>query len=191
MRFRIRATVKWRRATSTGSRRVPPGVGLAFLPSEASTREQLAAFVEGNGVEHVPRESRRHALHIEVKVDGHGVRVTDDISLGGCFLLWSGERPPMGTKLKLKLQAPGALFSWITLTTTVCWHRSGGDRDGVGVRFDYADEGQRRRTNKLLRVLKERLVREVRVQPPKPPPSTSTPPSSTKPPVSTSMLPRK
>ena len=35
--------------------------------------------------------------------------------------------------LKLKLTAPGAFFSWITLPATVCWHRSGAERSGCGV----------------------------------------------------------
>lgn len=195
VRFRIRAAVKWKRPAA--SRRALPGVGLAFLPSEADTRAQLEAFVDGKSVDHVDRDTRRYALHLEIKVDGHGTRTTDDLSVGGCFLLWDGEPPPVGTTLKLKLSQPGAFFSWITLPAVVCWHRRtdnpGPDtRDGCGVQFQFASDRDRRRTEKLLAVLKERLVRELRVTTPKA--STVPPlpaPSPTSRPPSPSMLPRK
>jgi hypothetical protein len=140
-------------------------------------------------------------LHLEIKVDGgdlgQSVRRTDDLSVGGCFLLWD-EPPAIGTVLKLKLTAPGAFFSWITLPATVCWHRADAHADvdatkesvGCGVQFRFETDRERRRMEKLLAVLKERLVREVRVLapkstvPPQPTTSTSKPPSP-------SMLPRK
>lgn len=204
VRFRIRAQVKWKRAAS--SRRALAGVGLAFLPSEAQTREQLEAFVDGKSVDHKERDTRRYALHLEIKVEGEGIpkatKTTDDLSVGGCFLLWDGEPPPVGSTLKLKLSQPGAFFSWITLPAVVCWHRRsdqpGPDtRDGCGVQFQFASERDKRRTEKLLHVLKERLVRELRVTSPKastPPTPTTNPTNPGKraaPTQTPSMLPRK
>lgn len=198
VRFRIRAAVKWKRAA--GSRRAMAGVGLAFLPSEVDTRVQLEAFVDGEHVDHVERDSRRYSLHLEIKVDGHGTKKTDDFSAGGCFLLWGDDQggpPPIGEGLKLKLAAPGAFFSWITLPATVCWHRTSADgsRDGCGVQFHFGSDRDQRRLEKLLAVLKERLVRELRVAVPKVQTSQTGPPTpapspSSKPP-SPSMLPRK
>ncbi len=191
VRFRIRAAVKWKRASA--GRRALPGVGLSFLPSEQATKDQLDAFVDGDHVDHVERDSRRYSLHLEIKVDGAGmgqsIRRTDDLSLGGCFLLWD-DPPPIGTTLKLKLTAPKAFFSWITLPATVCWHRSGDERSGCGVQFVFQSDRDRRRTDKLLAVLKERLVREVRVQAPRSLVPSSPPTSTSKPPTP-SMLPRK
>lgn len=206
VRFRIRAQVKWKRAAS--SRRALAGVGLAFLPSEAQTREQLEAFVDGESVAHTERDTRRYALHLEIKVEGDGIqrgtKTTDDVSAGGCFLLWDGEPPPVGTTLKLKLSQPGAFFSWITLPAVVCWHRrseqAGPDtRDGCGVQFQFASDRDKRRTEKLMHVLKERLVRELRVTAPRtdrkettlPAPATSPPSTPPRRGASPSMLPRK
>ncbi len=206
VRFRIRAQVKWKRTAS--SRRALAGTGLAFLPSEAQTREQLEAFVDGNAVDHTERDTRRYALHLEIKVDGDGIqkgtRTTDDLSVGGCFLLWEGEPPPVGTTLKLKLSQPGAFFSWITLPAVVCWHRRSEHpgpetRDGCGVQFQFGSDRDKRRTEKLLHVLKERLVRELRVTTPKQgaPPASSLAPATnptSRPPAraaTPSMLPRK
>ncbi|MDP2341301.1 MAG: PilZ domain-containing protein [Deltaproteobacteria bacterium] len=201
VRFRIRASVKWKRAAA--GRRALPGVGLAFLPSEQSTRDQLESFVNGDHVDHVERDTRRYSLHLEIKVDagalGQSVRRTDDLSLGGCFLLWD-DPPPIGTVVKLKLTAPGAFFSWITLPATVCWHRTDVVDDGnsvrretggCGLQFMFNRDADRRRTEKLLAVLKERFVREVRVLAPKATlPPQSMPPPTSKPPTP-SMLPRK
>lgn len=187
VRFRIRAEVKWRRATP--SRRMQMGVGLTFLPSETQTRQQIEKFIAGDDVDHVERTARRYSLHLEIKVDGHGSKSTDDISEGGCFLLWAVELPAIGTRLKVKLQAPGAFFSWITLPATVCWHRTGGDRDGCGVEFLFDNPSDRRRTQKLLGVLRERLGRNVRVQAPSVPPKAASKPPSLSP--TPSMLPRK
>jgi Tfp pilus assembly protein PilZ len=200
VRFHIRAVVRWKRP-STG-RRAPQGVGLAFLSSEATTKGQLLRFARGEDVDHVEREARRYALHLEVKLglDDGSARVvhTDDISEGGCFLLVD---PPLalGTVVSVTLRAPGALFSWLTVKARVAWRRTqgqgdGGPRNGVGVEFLFVDDGQRRRMQKILGAVRERLGRELRVLPPKP--SSSTSPPSSSPPVSTlpqrsSMLPRK
>lgn len=193
VRFHIRAVVRWKRASA--GRRALPGVGLGFLPSEATTKGQLLRFARGEDVDHVEREGRRYALHLEVKlgVEGAPSRVvsTDDMSEGGCFLLVDPPLP-IGTNVEITLRAPGALFSWLTLKGRVAWRRSQGSaqRGGVGVEFRFADDRQRRRMAKLLVLLRERLGRELRVLPPKVSSTTSAPPGSTLPQRS-SMLPRK
>jgi Tfp pilus assembly protein PilZ len=207
VRFHIRAVVRWKRASA--GRRALPGVGLGFLPSEATTKGQLLRFARGDDVDHVEREARRYALHLEVKlaVDGAPARVvtTDDMSEGGCFLLVDPPLP-LGTTVQITLRAPGALFSWLTLPGRVAWRRSQGhaQRSGIGVEFRFADERQRRRMAKLLVLLRERVGRELRVLPPRVPTSTAptmAAPATTAPattaqatsatPLRSSMLPRK
>jgi len=202
VRFHIRAVVRWKRPSS--GRYAEQGVGLGFLPSEATTKGQLLRFARGGDVEHVEREGRRYALHLEVKltVEGALPRVvhTDDMSEGGCFLLVDPPLP-IGTAVVVTLRAPGALFSWLTLKGRVAWrrtqgHETNGPGNGVGVEFRFEDERQRRRMSKLLLHLRERLGRAVRVLPSRPPPPrpTSPPapaPASTAPPQRSSMLPRK
>jgi Tfp pilus assembly protein PilZ len=199
VRFHIRAVVRWKRASA--GRRALPGVGLGFLPSEATTKGQLLRFARGEDVDHVEREGRRYALHLEVKlgVDGSPPRVvsTDDMSEGGCFLLID---PPLaiGTNVDVTLRAPGAIFSWLALRGRVAWRRSQGhdpaaQKGGVGVEFLFADDRQRRRMAKLLVLLRERLGRELRVLPPKQstPPLSSPPSATSTTPQRSSMLPRK
>ncbi len=199
VRFHIRAVVLWKRPAS--GRRAPQGVGLGFLASEATTKGQLLRFARGEDVDHVEREGRRYALHIEVKlgVDGTAPQVvrTDDMSEGGCFLLVDPPLP-IGTVVHVTLRAPGALFSWLTLRGRVAWrrtqgHERDGARNGVGVEFLFDDESQRRRMARLLVNVRERLGREVRVVPPRPTTTTPTsaPPTTSIPPHRSSMLPRK
>ncbi len=193
VRFHIRAIVRWKRPAA--GRRMEPGVGLGFLSSEHTTKNRLLSFVRGEDVDHVEREGRRYALHLEVKLTltDAPARVvsTDDLSVGGCFLLVD-RALAIGTVVELTLRAPGAIFSWLTLKARVAWRRSHGERVGVGVEFLFVDDAQRHRMEKLLAVLRERLGREVHVQPVRTgtaPPASS--PPSTSPPGRSSMLPRK
>jgi Tfp pilus assembly protein PilZ len=185
VRFRIRAQVRWKRAA--GRRSAPPGIGLTFLASEEAARKQLLAFVDGEDVHHRERHARRLPVHVEARVEIDGlveVCETDDISDGGCFLLVR-EHPTIGTRLHLKLKGNGAIFSWVSVDAVVCWHRRGGDREGFGVRFLLTSDRDRRRIEKLVGVVRERVAREIRMHAPRTQSPTSTPPSSA------SMLPRK
>jgi Tfp pilus assembly protein PilZ len=189
VRFHIRAVVLWKRASA--GRRAEAGVGLGFPESEAATRDRILAFARGSDVDHVEREARRYALHLEVKltVDGEArVVSTDDMSEGGCFLLV--EPPlPMGTAVRVTLRAPGALFSWLTLHGRVAWQRTQPGRTGVGVAFLFDDGRERRRMEKLLVLLRERLGREVHVKPVRASSTSTHTPSMV--PVRSSLLPRK
>jgi len=193
VRFRIRAQVRWKRAS--GRRSAPPGLGLTFLATEEASRTQLLAFVDGDDVQHTERDTRRLPIHVEAKLELSGTTVvcqTDDISVGGCFvLLDAAELPPIGARLEVKLKGPATIFPWITLPAVVCWHRRD-DRSGVGVRFVLTSESDRRRVERLVSLLKERVSREVRLSVPRP---TSTPPTTTSSPPrlsqTPSMLPRK
>jgi Tfp pilus assembly protein PilZ len=192
VRFRIRAEVRWKRAA--GRRAAPPGIGLTFLASEDAARTQLLAFVDGDDVRHRERDTRRLPVHVEARAEiGGTVEVcqTDDISEGGCFLLVS-KHPEIGARLVVKLKGTGALFPWVSLGAVVCWHRQGGDREGFGVRFVPDSEWQRRRLGKLVKVVRERVAREIRMHARTSPPGASTTsPTTSLPPSRTSMLPRK
>ena len=185
VRFRIRAQVQWKRAS--GRRTAPAGLGLAFLASEHAARVQLLAFVDGHDVHHIERDARRLPVHVEAKVEVDGRDVvcqTDDVSSGGCFLLVD-QLPSIGTRLHLRLKGPGTLFSWLSLQAVVCWHRRSADREGFGVRFVVDTDRERRRIDKLVTLLRERVSREVHLQRPKVVTPTSAPTTPTP-----SMLPR-
>jgi len=189
VRFRIRASVRWIRQSNR--RNAPQGLGLTFLPTEIQARAQLMAFVDGDGAVMRERDGRRLPVHVEAKVELEKKSIvvqTDDISTGGCFLL-SSELPPIGSPVYVRLKGPGALFSWVSQNAVVCWHRVGADRHGFGVRFVMGGDRDRRRIEKLMALIRERVSREVHLYPPR---TRSTPPTavaSTKP--TASMMPRK
>lgn len=165
VRFHIRARVKWKRAES-GRRALPPGVGIAFLASEARTQAQILRFAEGKeSVHHVARD-RRWSLGVEVRLvdaqQGETNGVTDDISEGGCFVL-TGAPLAVGARVELKLKAPGTLFGWLTLPGYVAWRRQEPGRDGVGVEFEFDSARKREKVKRIVHLLKERSVRDVRV----------------------------
>lgn len=191
VRFRLRTLVRWKRAA--GRRMAPPGVGLTFLPSEQTTRDQLLRFVDGEDVRQLERDTLRLPIVAEARLDIPAIDnaaarqlvcQTDDISAGGCFLVVD-PAPPIGTLVSVRLKGPGTLFSWLSLDAVVCWSRHGGSADGVGVRFILDGDRQRRRLDRLLTVLRNRVSRDVRLLATRP--GTSSIPS----PASTSMLPRK
>lgn len=178
VRFHIRAQVKWKR-TQVGRRALPPGVGIEFLSSEHRTQQQILRFAEGKeSVSHVDR-SRRWALHVEVLVhddasDASIAGVTDDISEGGCFVVSEALLDP-GARVVVKLKSPGSLFGWLTLDGLVTWRRVEPDRTGFGVELKFASERQRLKMKKIVDVVRERTLREVRIKVPRLP---STPPTS-------------
>lgn len=165
VRFHLRARVMWKRAES-GRRALPSGVGIAFHPSEVRTQQQIVRFAEGKeGVHHVARD-RRWALGVDVRMvdalTGETSGFTDDISEGGCFV--RTEAPlQVGARVELKLKAPGTLLGWLTLPGYVAWRRQESGRDGVGIEFEFDSERKREKVKKIVHVLKERSLRDVRV----------------------------
>ncbi len=196
VRFRLRTTVLWKRGEV--GRRAEPGIGLGFLPSEATTKGQLLRFARGEDVGHIERATRRFSLPLEVKLtvqqQGSRVVLTDDLSEGGCFLLLD---PPLsiGTPVEVTFRSPGALFSWLTVPGRVAWRRTAtGDphRAGMGIEFLLVDPNRRRRLARLIELVRERVGREIQVAPPRNPSSVPSPSSSSSsPPHRSSMLPRK
>lgn len=168
VRFHIRAVVKWKR-TQAGRRALPPGVGLEFFASEARTQEQILRFAKGKeSVSHVDR-ARRWTLQVDVRIAERGRTVegvTDDISEGGCFVLTDVPLEP-GTRVDVKLRAPGSLFGWLTVPGVVTWRRVQPERTGVGVELRFDNERQRRAMQKIVNVVKARALREVRVKVPR------------------------
>ncbi len=177
VRFHIRARVKWKRSQA-GRRSIPPGVGIEFLPSEQRTAAQILRFAEGKeSVAHRERD-RRYTLHVDVRMDHRGQEltgVTDDISEGGCFVI-TDVNLEVGTEVELRLRAPGSLFGWLTLPAFVTWRRQQSGRDGMGLEFRFTTDRQRAKVKRIVHVLKERMLRDVRVKVPRLP---STPPTST------------
>ena len=177
VRFHIRARVKWKRAAA-GRRALPPGVGIEFNETEQRVQAQILRFAEGKeSVNHVDRE-RRYSLNVDVRIKHEGKEltgVTDDISEGGCFVLVDVNLD-VGTSVDVRLRAPGSLFGWLSLPAFVAWRRQQSGRDGMGLTFRFETERQRAKVKKIVHVLRERMLRDVRVKVPK---VSSTPPTST------------
>jgi c-di-GMP-binding flagellar brake protein YcgR len=170
VRFHIRARVVWKRA-QPGRRALPQGIGIEFLATEGRTQQQILRFAEGReSVNHVDRE-RRWRLNVDVTLahQGHDLTgVTDDLSEGGCFVLAHAYALlPVGTVVDVRLRAPGSLFGWMTLPAQVTWLRHQPSRDGMGLEFRFASERQRNKIKKIVRVHRERLLRDVTVKVPR------------------------
>ena len=166
--FHVRGQVRWRRQGG-GRRALLPGVGIEFMPFEQATQEQMLAFAHGTcSPPHQDREARRYGMHVEVRTISDGVvakHTTDDLGEGGCFVLM--ETPlDVGAELELKLKAPGALFGWITIAGIVVRKRQDPGMTGVGVEFVFESERKRERVKKIVHVLRERMIRELRVKMP-------------------------
>jgi Tfp pilus assembly protein PilZ len=178
VRFHIRGQVRWKRTEKR--RALEAGVGIEFLETEQKTHDVLLAFAKGTDVHHKERAARRWGVQADVKVKADGrvtAAVTDDLSEGGAFLLLD-EPIAVGSALELKLKAPGALTG-VSLDALVLWRRADKDKRGVGVEFVFLpDDRRREKLARLVRVLKDRLVRELRVQAPR---VSSTPPTTAPP----------
>ncbi len=174
VRFHIRGQVRWKRTSERRS--LLPGVGIEFLETEQKTHDVLLAFAKGSDVHHKERSARRYGVQADVRVKSDGrtrTAVTDDLSEGGAFLVLD-EPIAIGSALELKLKAKGALMG-VAVDALVLWRRDDADKKGVGVEFVFLEEDRRReKVARLIRVLKERLVRELRVKAPR---VSSTPPT--------------
>lgn len=160
VRFRIRGTVKWRRPVST-AKVLPPGLGIEFLSEDDAARELLLAYATGRDVALVERDGRRFGCHIKIKRKGDAGTVaeqTDDISEGGAFIL-TEQDVSVGTRFKLKLQPPGALFG-INVDAVVAWKRETG-RKGIGVEFIFDSPRKREQVSRLVANLKEKILQEI------------------------------
>lgn len=166
---RVRGQVRWRRASNSHRKSVPPGVGIEFLPAETPARDLLLDFASGKDLSLVIRSARRYGVGLRVKYKQGGavmVDTTDDISEGGAFIL-SDDPIPVGSRVELKLLPPGSLFG-VGVKAVVAWRRDRGRR-GFGVEFLFDSDRQRKRVARLVGTLKEQILRELKVRAPRPP----------------------
>jgi Tfp pilus assembly protein PilZ len=163
--FFLTAVVLWKRPSSS-RRALPTGTGLGFLPSDAHALSRVLAFVDGAHVSQKERDGRRLPIVVDVKIDAaDGLHKTEDLSLGGCFVLLP-RALPLRSRVKVKVRSEQALFGWLSIDGTVAWHRIDGDQTGVGIRFDIDSDRQRNKLDRLLHALKGRVQRLHITQPP-------------------------
>lgn len=171
VRFHIRGQVRWKRTSERRS--LLPGVGIEFLETEQKTHDVLVAFAKGDDVHQKQRSGRRWSVATEVRVKADGrsfTATTADVSEGGAFVLMD-DPLPIGAALEVRFKPPGALLG-LTVEAVVLWRRDDAAKRGVGVEFT-ATPAVRRKLARMVRVLKDAHVRELRVKTPK----SSTPPT--------------
>lgn len=183
--FRIRGTVRWRRAVA-GRASLPPGLGVEFAPEDARAQKLLVDYAMGRAVPLVHREDRRFGAHVKVKLYEHGEKVpreTDDISAHGAFII-TDEPFDIGEEFDLTLHPPRSLFA-LPLRARVKWRRNDENKRGVGVEFLFDSEKKRARVARFVAQLKDQAIKELMVRVPRLS-HMSTPPKSvaakTKPP---------
>ena len=149
----VRGRVAWRRP-GKHSTKVKAGIGIAFLPSEAQTRDYLLAVARGDSTEMLAR--RHHRLPVELPVlwqvpgelqDNAGV--LRDIGRGGAFVRTTDPLPPNGDVV-LKVSPPGAEVA-MPLSARVCWKGGTSGENGFGVEWKARDAGGTRRIKELVR----------------------------------------
>jgi len=164
--FRVRGTVRWRRAVA-GRVSLPPGLGVEFAPEDVRAQKLLVDFAMGHEVALVHREDRRFDASIRVKVQAHGIRETretSDISEHGAFIVTTAPFD-VGETFQLTLHPPRSIFP-LLLDAKVKWRRYD-SQPGIGVEFVFTSEKARARVQRLVGKLKEQMIRELRVRVPR------------------------
>jgi len=158
--FRIRGVVKWRE--EPGAKSGPAGgVGVEFLESERPVRDLVLTFVEGREIRFVERTDHRFpvSLQIAYKTDSTFITdYTDDVSQGGAFIV-TEKMLPMGSTVPLKVKVPGSLLP-LKLMGVVCWTKRG-PQGGMGVKFVFDSERQKKKVETLVAQLKSDIIAQM------------------------------
>ena len=149
----VRGRVVWRRP-GKHSTKIKAGIGIAFLPSEAQTREYLLAVARGDSAEMLARRHQRLPVEIPVlwTVPGalqDNAGVLRDIGRGGAFVRTAEPLPPSGDVV-LKVSPPGAEVA-MPLSARVAWKGGPDGEHGFGVEWKARDAGGTRRIKELVR----------------------------------------
>lgn len=158
--FRIRGMVRWSRAP-TRPQDPAAGIGVFFGPSEQSTRDLIMDFVQGKDIRFRPRADHRFpvALQIEYRTGAAVVtECTDDVSVGGAFIVTRRDIAE-GSVLPIRLKLPGWILP-LKLRGVVCWRRTT-EPTGVGVKFIFDSERQRRKLERLVARMKAQIIRQM------------------------------
>lgn len=156
-RFRMVGQIVWRRLKGQRRGRQAPGSALAFDAGEPQKIDRLLAYVEGRDINFIKRSSPRIQASFEVSYKAASAFVTDfarDLSEGGIFLA-SSQDITVGTVLPIKLRIPGRWWP-VTLHGEVVRSTS----EGVGVRFVFSSDRERRKISRLV----SRVARQVRTE---------------------------
>ncbi len=146
--LQTRGIVRWTRTRP--AKNLPAGTGIELLASERRTRDLLLDFAHGRLVTWVRARAQRWPIAMTVRYQTESVLLTDltdDISVGGLFI-HTDEPLAVGTKLRLKLKAPGQWFS-LTIQGEVAWRQAEGRR-GIGVHFLPANPREQQRIDRLI-----------------------------------------
>jgi Tfp pilus assembly protein PilZ len=141
----IRATLfgKIALVRRVGRPALPPGAEIHLESHSRAAARFLAMAARGEPVsfrERAPRWSVRRRLRVEHR--GTALELTTvNVSESGCALEWSGELPPVGDEIVVRL-AEGLFGS--SVRGVVCWSEPGGAaKRTVGVRLVSAGRGGR------------------------------------------------
>jgi Tfp pilus assembly protein PilZ len=149
----VRGQVAWRRP-GKHSTKVKAGIGIAFLPSEAQTRDYLLAVARGDSSEALARRHQRLPVELPVlwQVPGmlqDNAGVLRDIGRGGAFVKTTEPLPTEGDVV-LKVSPPGAEVA-MPLSARVAWKGGPDGEHGFGVEWKARDAGGTRRIKELVR----------------------------------------
>lgn len=156
--FRIRGVVTWTRGEGS---LLSPAMCAEFLEGERATRDLILDFVRGKDVRFTERSDHRFpvSLQIAYKTDAAFITDwTDDLSQGGAFIV-TDKDIPLGTIMPLKIKVPGSILA-LKLRGVVCWTR-GGAMPGVGVKFLFESERQKKKVQGLVAEMKSEIILQM------------------------------
>lgn len=165
--FRIKGAVSWRRM-ATGRTSLQAGVGVAFASTERATRDLILDFARGREISFTAREAQRLpvSMNIAYSSDAHFLTdIVDDLSVGGVFIA-TDNILEIGSELDIKLRPPGHLLG-LRVKGQVAWTSKHGQRRGMGIRFIFASERQRRQLTHVVEKLRANIIKEMRIQVPR------------------------
>jgi uncharacterized protein (TIGR02266 family) len=142
-RVLLHGVALWRRAT--GDARARPGVGVGIDPGERSKMNYLLGYVRGGLID--IREKRRLPVRLRVAYTaskGRRINFTRDLNEEGAFVR-TAEPLDVGTSTTLLISPPGGEYRPVEVRATVTRQHATGSERGVGVRFDFRNDGERAR----------------------------------------------
>ncbi|MBI5496077.1 MAG: TIGR02266 family protein [Deltaproteobacteria bacterium] len=159
--FRLRGLVRWRDEPG-GPPGQFPGMGVEFLESERDTRDLVLDFAHGKDIAFTERSDHRFPVSLQIAYRSDSAFITDwtdDVSQGGAFIV-TDRLVPLGTIMPLKVDVPGALLP-LRLRGVVCWTRRA-QPAGMGVKFLFESERQKKKMAALVAQLKSEIIQQVK-----------------------------
>lgn len=147
--FTVRGYVAWARTKGQGA---PNDLyGVDFLPEDEAGRARLFSYARNEVPPGQSRFEERIYVSLPVRITHEGKTRGEfviDVSQGGAFVRCV-KPPPVHSVVGLTMRPPRSITS-LKLKARVCWHRTTGADQGMGMEFLFDDASQAETIRKLV-----------------------------------------